>query len=162
MCCMLLVNVGWAGAVWGLPFLNVFAPSERYYREQLGRRHQRLTERDWQAIHLIKRWLPERTVSFVADNSFAVLELLAVVSTPPSARLITRLRLRVRIDWYGEKNRDIEISSETAVWYKSGSVPAPIPWVLIRDPLGIFESQALLSTDLNHRPEQVVEHFIRR
>ncbi|MCW5970211.1 MAG: transposase [Blastocatellales bacterium] len=203
LCCMLLVNVGWAGAVWGLPFLTMLAPSERYYREQLGRRHQRLTERAWQAIHLIRRWLPKRTIIFVADSSFAVLELLALVSTTEGASLITRLRLdaqlyapapprkpgqkgrprvkgerkpslqkkllsrrtkwtRVQIDWYGEKNREIEISSETAVWYKSGSVPAPIRWVLIRDPLGIFESQALLSTDLNHRPEQIVEHFIRR
>ena len=203
LCSMLLVSVPWAGAVWGLPFLTVLAPSERYYTEQLGRQHQRLTDRAWQAIHLIMRWLPKRTVIFVADSSFAVIELLALVSTTPGASLITRLRLdaqlydpapprkqgqkgrprvkgerrpslqkllkrrstkwvSVKVDWYGEKNRQIEIYSETAVWYKSGSVPVAIRWVLIRDPQGIFESQALLSTNLNHRPEQVVEHFIRR
>lgn len=203
LCCMLLVSVPWAGAVWGLPFLTVLAPSERYYAEVRGRRHQRLTERAWQAIHLIMRWLPQRTVIFVADSSFAVLELLSLVSTTQGASLITRLRLdaqlyapapprkkgqkgrprlkgerkpslqkklqsrrtkwtRVQIDWYGEKNREIEISSQTAIWYKSGSVPVPIRWVLIRDPKDEFESQALLSTNLNHRPEQVVEYFIRR
>ncbi|MDQ3009870.1 MAG: transposase [Acidobacteriota bacterium] len=36
--CMLLVAVPWAGAVWGLPFLTVLCPSERYYREK-KRRH---------------------------------------------------------------------------------------------------------------------------
>ena len=203
LCSMLLVSIPWAGAVWGLPFLTVLAPSERYYTEQLGRQHQRLTDRAWQAIHLIMRWLPKRTVIFVADSSFAVLELLALVSTTPGASLITRLRLdaqlydpapprkqgqkgrprvkgerrpslqkllkrrstkwvSVKVDWYGEKNRQIEITSETSVWYKSGSVPVAIRWILIRDPQGIFASQALLSTNLNHRPEQVVEHFIRR
>lgn len=203
LCCMLLVTVPWAGAVWGLPFLTILAPSERYYAQECGRGHQRLTDRAWQAIHLMMRWLPKRTVIFVADSSFAVLDLLSLVSTTPGASLITRLRLDaqlwepapkrkkgqkgrprvkgkrkpslqkklhsrgtewagVEVDWYGEKNRQIEVYSETAVWYKSGSVPVPIRWVLIRDPQGKFESQALLSTNLDHTPRQVVEIFIRR
>jgi hypothetical protein len=80
---MLLVTIPWAGAVWGLPFLTVLAPSERYYAEVRGRQHQRLTDRAWQAIHLVMQWVPQRTVIFVADSSFAVLELLALVSTTP-------------------------------------------------------------------------------
>ena len=203
LCCQLLVTIPWAGTVWGLPFLTVLAPSARYYAEVRGRQHQRLTDRAWQAIHLVMRWLPRRSVIFVADSSFAVLELLSLVSTTPGASLITRLRLdaqlyapapkrkkgqkgrprvkgerkpslqkklqsrrtrwaRIKLDWYGEKNREIEVYSETAVWYKSGSVPVPIRWVLIRDPQGEFQSQALLSTNLSHPPPQVVELFIRR
>ena len=39
------------------------------------------------------RWLPERDLVFVADSSYAVLELLHQVSALPHASLITRLRL---------------------------------------------------------------------
>lgn len=203
LCCMLMVAVPWVGVVWGLPFLTVLAPSEQYYAKERGRRHQRLTDRAWQAIHLIMKWLKKRTVIFVGDSSFAVLELLYMVSTTPGASLITRLRMdaqlwepaprrkkgqkgrprlkgkrkpslqkklksrrtkweKVKLDWYGEKDREIEIASETAVWYHAGNVPVPIRWVLIRDPKGEFESQALLSTDLNHTPQHIVEIFIRR
>ena len=54
--CMLLANVSWAGAIWGLPFLTVLCPSARYY-ETKKRRHQKLTERAWQTIALLARWL---------------------------------------------------------------------------------------------------------
>src|SRR3954454_3269544 len=51
ICCMLLVEVPWAAAIWALPFLTVLAPSERYY-QTLGREPQKLTERAWQMIEL--------------------------------------------------------------------------------------------------------------
>src|SRR3954465_2723075 len=43
-CVMLVVAVPGAGRSWGLPFLTVLAPSERYCRGR-GQRHKRLT--DW-------------------------------------------------------------------------------------------------------------------
>ena len=92
LCCMLLVNVSWAGGVWGLPFLSVLCPSERYHTER-GRKHQKLTERARQIIRLIARWLPGRRLVFVGDGGFAVLELLHSVHQMPNASLITRLRM---------------------------------------------------------------------
>jgi len=65
-------------------------------------------------------------------------------------------------DWYGEKRRQIEITSGTAVWYHSGKPPVPIRWVLIRDPKGKFRSEALLCTDLTVDPIQIVEWFVMR
>jgi hypothetical protein len=38
----------------------------------------------------------------------------------------------------------------------------PIRWVLVRDPLGKFESQALLSTNQEYSPKQILEWFVRR
>ena len=38
-----------------------------------------LLERAWQIIRLVRRWLPGREIVFVADSSFAALELLAMV-----------------------------------------------------------------------------------
>jgi hypothetical protein len=71
------------------------------------------------------------------------------------------MRLIIR-NWYGETRRRIEIVSGTAVWYHSGQPPLPIRWVLIRDPKGIFKSQALLCTDLTVKPKQIVEWFVLR
>ncbi len=52
-----------------------------------------LTERAWQMMRLVVRWLPGREIVFVADSSFAALELLDKVATLPRASVITRLRL---------------------------------------------------------------------
>jgi hypothetical protein len=65
-------------------------------------------------------------------------------------------------EWYGEKQRKIEICSDTAVWYHSGMPAVPIRWVLIRDPKKKFQSQALLCTSLDISPEQIVTWFVRR
>jgi hypothetical protein len=64
--------------------------------------------------------------------------------------------------WYGEKRRQVEIVSRTAVWYHSGMPPVAIRWVLIRDPQGEFRPQALLCTDLNVDPVQIVKWFVMR
>jgi hypothetical protein len=65
-------------------------------------------------------------------------------------------------EWYGEKQREIEICSDTAVWYHSGKPPLSIRWVLIRDPKKKFKSQALLCTNLETSPEQIIQWFVRR
>lgn len=64
--------------------------------------------------------------------------------------------------WYGEGRRTIEIVSGTAVWWHSGQPVVPIRWVLVRDPKGKFKTQALLSTDLNVQPAQIVKWFVLR
>ncbi len=64
--------------------------------------------------------------------------------------------------WYGQRERTVEIVSETAVWYHTGLPPVPIRWVLIRDPQGRFAIQALLCTDLTVPPGQIIAWFVRR
>jgi hypothetical protein len=203
LCCMLLVKVPWAESIWGLPFLTVLCPSERYQAERKGR-HQNLTERAWQVIQLVRRWLPDRELIFVGDSSFAALDLLGCVSFTPKTSLITRLRMdaelwdpaperkpgqtgRPRVkgarrpspqqrlndpqtrwtkieveDWYGGGKREVEIYSETCVWYKSGHQPVLIHWVLVRDPQGEFDPQAFVSTNPDHTPLQILTWFVRR
>jgi hypothetical protein len=67
-------------------------------------------------------------------------------------------RLRVR-EWYGEKQRLIEITSATAVWSHSGQPAVPIRWVIARDPKKRFKTQSLLCTDLSISAEQIVQWF---
>jgi hypothetical protein len=70
-------------------------------------------------------------------------------------------RLRVQ-DWYGEKKRDLQITSQTAVWFHNGQPPLPIRWVIVQDPKRIFKTQALLCTDVNISAEQIIQWFVRR
>ncbi len=197
----LLVPIPWAQRTWGLPFLTVLAPSERYHQNQ-GRRHKRLTDWARQLLIQVRRWLPTRPIVVVADSSFAALDLLgAGVALSPSVHLVTRLRLDAQLyrpapprepgtigrprkvgqrlpalkalvdnpytpwqpvvmaDWYGQGDYSLEVASRTAVWYHSGQPAVPIRWVLIRDPKGRFETQALLCTDVTAEPSQILKWF---
>lgn len=87
---MLLAPVPWAGCVWGLPFLTVLAPSERYATEQ-GKRHKTLTDWGRQALLQVARWLSGRRVVAVADSSFSAIALLRALA--PHLAVVTRLRL---------------------------------------------------------------------
>ena len=201
---MLLAWVPWAQRVWGLPFLTVLAPSERYHQER-GLRHK--TPSDWtrQMITQVRRWLPDRLLVVVADSSYAVLTLLdACRRLRPAVRFITRLRLdaalyepapprapgqvgRPRVKgkrlptleqvlhhpktrwqkvtvprWYSQGEREVEVVTGTGVWYHSGLPVVPIRWVLIRDPQGKFAPQALLCTDQNIEPVQILAWFVQR
>ncbi len=201
---MLLVPVPFAQRVWALPFLTILAPSERYY-EKKGRAHKKLT--DWlrQALLQIRRWVPQRAIVFVADSSYAVIDLLAGMTqlAPPITMVVrfrmdaalydpaparragqqgrprkkgarlptlaqvaanqhTRWQRQVVRYWYGELKRTIEITSSTAVWFHSGHPAVPIRWVIVRDPLGKFKTQALLCTDQQAKPQQIVDWFVQR
>ena len=64
--------------------------------------------------------------------------------------------------WYRKPQREVAVVSATAVWSHSGMPPVPIRWVLIRDPLGKFTPQALLSTDVTLPPIQIMTWFVQR
>ena len=65
-------------------------------------------------------------------------------------------------NWYGEGPREVEVATDTAVWYHSGKPPVAIRWVLIRDPQERFKPQALLSTNLEHTSAQMLAWFVCR
>ena len=199
---MLLVPVPWSPRVWALPFLTVLAPSPRYHRQR-GTRHKTLADWARQMVLQLRRWLPDRTLVVVGDNTYAVIELLArcrqvavifVVRFRLDAALYApapkrepgakgrprvkgeRLRSLCQIlddpdtrwrrahipNWYGQGACDVEITSQTAVWYHPGKPVVPIRWVLVRDPEGRFESRALACTDPAEDAEQILSWFLRR
>ena len=177
---MWLGHVPWAGRHWALPVLTVLAPSSRYH-EQQGRRHKKITDWARQMVMQLRRWLPERPLVLVGDNSYAVLDLLhCCQSLREPVTLIARLRLdaalyapapprqpgqdgrpalkgprrpplktlldqadvtwsSAEVAWYDGTIRTLELTSQTAVWYRSGKPPVLLRWVLIRDPQGIFD-----------------------
>jgi hypothetical protein len=74
----------------------------------------------------------------------------------------TRWKKVVIPNWYGQGQREVEITSNTSVWFHNGLPPLPIRWVLIRDPKGKFKTQALLCTDMIEKPEQILKWFMMR
>ncbi len=68
----------------------------------------------------------------------------------------------ISVAWYDSAICTVETVSRTAVWYHTGKPPVPIRWVLIRDPLHRFDSQALLCTDPAISPAQIIEWFVLR
>jgi hypothetical protein len=199
----LLAPIPWAERVWGLPFLTVLAPSERYHQEH-GRPHKKLTDWARQMIRQLRRWLPDRRLVVVADSSYAVLELLAdAAGLAQPVTVITRLRLdaalydpapprapgtkgrpplkgarqptlaqrladpqtgwdRLTLAWYGGETATREVATGTAVWYHPGTPLVALRWVLIRDPAGHADPQALLCTDLTVNPAQIIGWFVWR
>ena len=199
----LLAEIPWADRIWGLPFLTVLAPSERYNQTR-GRRHKTVPEWGRQMIRQLRRWLPDRALVVVADSTYAVLELLAdAAGLPRPVTVVTRLRLdaalydpapprepgtkgrpRVKgerqltlatrlldpdtvwetltVPWYGSGTAQLDVATGTAVWYHAGAPTVPLRWVLLRDPLGQFESQAVLSTDPTVPPTQIIAWFVAR
>jgi hypothetical protein len=83
---------------------------------------------------------------------------LTEVLTNPATRW-TRMWLS---EWYGDEGRILEIVSGTAICYHAGLPPAPIRWVLVRDPSGRREPQAFLSTNLNDKPGEILGRFVWR
>ena len=66
------------------------------------------------------------------------------------------------LPWYEQGERSIEYASGTALWYHSGKDPVAIRWLLLRDPEGQFDPQALLCTDATQLPYNIVCWFTRR
>lgn len=64
--------------------------------------------------------------------------------------------------WYGGTERAVEVTSATGVWYHTGLPPVPIRWVVVRDPADGFKPQALLSTNLESDPVEMLGWFVRR
>src|SRR3954465_15431922 len=81
--------------------------------------------------------------------------------SPPLARP-RPLRLVRRWHRAAPVQRKLETVSGVAVWYHSGMPPAPIRWVLVRDPTGEREPQAFLSTDVEADPLRILGWFVSR
>ena len=69
---------------------------------------------------------------------------------------------RVSVVWHDGNTRTLQLCSQTAHWYSWGRPPVPIRWVLIQDPLGQLQTQALLCTEASVDPIQVVQWFVLR
>jgi hypothetical protein len=121
LCCMLLVQVSGAGAMWGWPFLTVLCPSARSQTAR-GRIQQKLPERAMHIMRLLARGLSDRKLLCVGDGSFAVLEWLHAVKQIPNACLIPHLRMDAEL-WHPAPERQPGQNGRPRV--KGGRRPSP-------------------------------------
>jgi hypothetical protein len=83
------------------------------------------------------------------------------------AKLATRLDealtqgRAVTVQWYGQA-QTLRLLSDTCLWQTPGYPPLPIRWVLVVDPTGEIDTQALFTSDLTMTPARVVEWFVWR
>ncbi len=87
----------------------------------------------------------------------ALPKLSAILAGPKT--VWTRITMT---EWYGGQARALEYVSATSVWYSSGMPPAPIRWILVRDPSGERDPQAFLCTDLDLDPVAILSSFVFR
>ena len=65
-------------------------------------------------------------------------------------------------EWYGQKHKEMMVTSGVAIWRESNKVLVKIKWVLVRDPEGKLEPALLGCTDFDLADEKVVSFFVRR
>jgi hypothetical protein len=66
------------------------------------------------------------------------------------------------VPWYGGGTAQIEAATGTALWYRVGTPPVPLRWVLLRDPAQRFDPQALVCTDPDLPVPQLSAWFVTR
>lgn len=70
---------------------------------------------------------------------------------------------RTRVSfWYGGSDVEVEFATGIAIWYYRSHPAVWIRWVLVRDPLGRFETRAFASTDIEMDPLTILRHYVSR
>ena len=82
--------------------------------------------------------------------------LQAVLTDP--ATVWTALRQR----WPDGTQRRLQAATGTALWYHPGQPTVPLRWLLLRDPSGRREPQALLCTDPDWKPAAILTGYLQR
>ena len=87
----------------------------------------------------------------------ARLPSLAVQLTDPKTKW-----QKLKVFWYGDKEREVEIVTGVCLWYRRGLAPVPVRWLLLRCPESSFKSQALFCSDPQVPAAQMIAWFIAR
>ena len=66
------------------------------------------------------------------------------------------------VRWYDGRVRCLQISSGTALWYRSGQPPLPLRWVLVRHGDAQYPPRAYFSTCPSGQAGDIVACFIKR
>ena len=99
-----------------------------------------------------------RTMGRPAQKGPALPKLKTLLSNPATSW--TRIIVSA---WYGHADgKALEITSNTALWYRPGTPVLPVRWVLVRDPDGKRDPQAFFSTDVSLEPTNIIALYVRR
>ena len=65
-------------------------------------------------------------------------------------------------EWYGNRNKEMLITSGIAIWHKNNEVMVKVKWVLVKDPDGKLEPVLLACSDTELSARNIVSFFVRR
>ena len=68
----------------------------------------------------------------------------------------------IRIRWYDQRWRHLQVLTGKALWYRFGCTPLPVRWLLVRDLKGRSETRAYFSTEPEDTPQAMLQTVIRR
>jgi hypothetical protein len=74
----------------------------------------------------------------------------------------TRHRRKLRVNWYGGAQRQVEIVTGKGGWYRGGDGLVEVLWVYVHDLTGTHRDEYFYTTDLTLTPKQVIELFTGR
>jgi hypothetical protein len=69
---------------------------------------------------------------------------------------------KATVKWYGGTEKEIEYTSGVHLWYKAGTKPIKIRWVLLKPEKPGDMLVPLFSTDIEMTPTQIIEIFVCR
>jgi hypothetical protein len=70
---------------------------------------------------------------------------------------------RLQVNWYGGQTRWLDVVTGTALWQTPNEKHSlPLRWVLVRDPRNKLKPAALMSTDLDLSPQQIIAFYVLR
>jgi len=69
---------------------------------------------------------------------------------------------RLSVEWYGGVRKEVLLCSRTGLWYRPGSAPTPVRWVVVRQTEGNHPDEAFFTTDVESPLKGLVETFVRR
>ncbi len=65
-------------------------------------------------------------------------------------------------EWYGQKKKEMLVTSGIAIWHKSNTIMVKVKWVLIKDPDGKLDPVLLTCSDVDLSVYNIVSFFVRR
>jgi hypothetical protein len=86
----------------------------------------------------------------------------AKLDTPFEAVAKVKERQRLRVQWYGGGERDVETVTGTGHWYKAGQGLVQVRWVFVHDMSGTHRDEYFFSTDVAMTAKQIIETYVRR
>jgi hypothetical protein len=68
----------------------------------------------------------------------------------------------IAVDWYGGQRREMQVFSQTGLWYTRGQDPVAIRYVLARDPVGELPDAAYFCTEERFLPVEILTYVVQR
>ena len=64
--------------------------------------------------------------------------------------------------WYQGEKRNVTVLTGVHLWYKSGTEPVKLRWVIVKDPTGTKRTEAFFSTDVTMKATEIIELYVLR